>query len=460
MKILLIEDDPQAAASMSKLLVHLGHSVLLKKHGEEALEWVQSLSSLQVLRSEVEVVLTDLRMPGLSGLEFLRGLRVLESGNSEQIPVVLMTAFGRVEDAVTAMKLGAVDFLEKPFPIETLEALLQGLESRRRPLSDGQTFSLTHPSVGYASRRTKRFQMELEQVAATRATVLVRGESGSGKERAARLIHERSSRSGGRFVVISCAALPEHLIESELFGHERGAYSGADSVRLGLIEMAHEGTLYLDDVGELSLMAQAKLLRVLQEGEVRRLGSNFSRKVDFRVIASTSRELSDLVHQGKFRQDLQYRLEVIPLEVPPLRERLEDLEALVVETLKDFHQLHPKPNVPEWTSDFLETLRSHSWPGNVRELQNVIERAWVLNEGARLDRDCLMQSGFHPLQVSLKSDPSTFAIKLGTPLREVEEELIEKTLEATEGDRVVAAKLLGVHPRTLARRMNDVSGNH
>lgn len=447
-RILLVEDDPQAVESMRKILEWEGHAVCAASDGREALERVRASNSGPA-SERFDVIISDVRMPRLSGLEFLRALN--ESGSD--VPFLLMTAYGRVEEAVWAMKMGAVDFLSKPFD---RQALLKGLGAALKRARRGQGADKERPTELFGqSKPMLELKQRIAATAQTSATVLIRGESGVGKERVARLLHERSERAARAFVAVNCAAFPEHLIESELFGHERGAFTGAQGARIGLIESADGGTLFLDEIGDMPLALQAKLLRVLQEGEVRRVGANQSRKVDVRLVSATHRDLADSVRAGTFRQDLLFRLEVVTLEVPPLRERREDIPGLIDDFIHDANSRHGKA-VEGVSSAALSVLLKHAWPGNVRELSNVIERAVVFSQGERLEIADLpepMVELVHRKRASEVevSDGESITIKIGTPLREIEDLLIQKALELTGGDKARAAEILGINSRTVYR---------
>ncbi len=454
-QILLVDDDPQALESTRKILELDGYFVTTAVDGQAALE--------QVRGARFDLVVSDVRMPRLGGLEFLRALSLC----GESIPVVLMTAFGRVEDAVWAMKLGAVDFLTKPFKRQALlasvEAALKRSRARGAETKQGGE-SLANPGrlVGH-SRNMEDLRVVIEQVAPTAATVLLTGESGTGKERVARLIHERSSRARANFVALNCAAVPEQLIESELFGFEKGAFSGATVSKEGLFETANHGTLLLDEIGDMPVALQAKLLRALQEGEVRRLGANQPRKVDVRVIAATHRNLVESVRAGSFRQDLLYRLEVIGIHVPPLRERMDDLPELVAHFLEAACARHEK-RIAGVCAQAMSKLLSHAWPGNVRELSNVIERAVVFCRDTEIQVGdlpphivALVASPGAPASMGFseaRSGAGAISVPLGTSLKDVEELLIRKTLEATAGDKNMTAKLLGINSRTIYRKLD------
>lgn len=437
LKILLVDDDEQALSSTHRILsLNPQFDVITACDGQEALEKVRALK-------ELDLVITDVRMPRMGGIEFLKAVKVV----SQDLPVILMTAFGQVDEAVWAMKFGAVDFLMKPFKKKALlDAVQSSLTRRARPQSEWKA------SRGIVARSPQMTEVlkSVDQVAQTEATVLILGESGVGKERIARAIHAQSSRASRRFIGLNCAAIPENLMESELFGHERGAFSGAHQAKVGLFELAHQGTLLLDEIGDLPLSLQGKLLRVLQEKEIRRVGSASTKKVDVRVISATHQNLAQRVKEGAFREDLFYRLEVVSLEIPPLRERPEDISVLIEQLMTDLNQKHKK-QVRGISEQALRCLLSYSWPGNVRELSNVIERAVIFSEGATIELDQI------PSHISsqAESSPHQISIPMGTPLKEVEEIMIKKTLEATAGDKNMTAKILGVNSRTIYRKLRD-----
>lgn len=446
-RVLLVDDDPQGLESARKILEFGGFEVIAASDGQIALEKIRSQS--------FDVVVTDVRMPNLGGLEFLRALSVM----GETTPVILMTAFGRVEDAVWAMKLGAVDFLSKPFKRQTLMTAIDSALKRSRAAAASKPASagpVNLERINGSSSVMRELRAQITQIAPTKATVLIQGESGTGKELIARAIHEQSSRAKtGRMIALNCAAVPEQLIESELFGVEKGAFTGASVSKEGLFAAADQGTLLLDEIGDMPLSLQAKLLRVLQEGEVRRVGATASRKVDVRVIAATHRDLRESVKQGTFRQDLLFRLEVISLRVPALRERSGDLPELCARFLAEASERHGK-KIESIAPDAMEALLAHSWPGNVRELSNVIERAVVFAEGPSVLASHLPAHLLAPSVSAVGSVSSgTFEVKIGTPLREVEDLLIRRTLEATDGDKNITAKLLGINSRTIYRKLGE-----
>ncbi len=438
-RILLVDDDLQSLDSTRKILEHAGHEVLTARDGEDALEKIRQ-------EPLIRLVVSDVRMPRMTGLEFLKALSI----QGFRLPVILMTAYGEVSDAVWAMKGGAIDFLSKPFKRQAL------LDAVRVAFERGETPEMSPQPETLESQAMRQLREQLVKVAQTRATVLIQGESGTGKELIARELHQRSSRSAGPWIALNCGAVPESLLESELFGHERGAFTGAHAQRIGLFEAADQGTLFLDEIAELPLSAQVKLLRVLQEGEIRRVGSAQSRRVDVRLVAATHRDLRAEVAAGRFREDLLYRLEVIRLRVPPLRERLEDLPQLVSTFVREACEAHGK-TLTEIDGRVLLALGRHSWPGNVRELRNLIERAVVFADGGKILPEHLPE-GFLPAEGTSALSPSlqsTITVRLGTPLKEVEDLLIRRTLEATEGDKVMTAKLLGINSRTIYRRLES-----
>jgi two-component system response regulator HydG len=450
-KILLVDDDPGALEATRKSLELAGHEVTTATDGQYALEKARPQPGRP---SAFDVVISDVRMPRLGGLEFLRALTLC----GETTPVILMTAFGRVEDAVWAMKLGAVDFITKPFKRQALLTCIEMALKRARPAASVQAGARGANQTGESllighSRPMEELRQMIAQVAPTAASVLVTGESGTGKELVARLIHNQSPREKRGLVALNCSAVPEQLMESELFGFEKGAFSGATSAKPGLFEAADHGTLLLDEIGDLPLQLQPKLLRILQEGEVRRLGSNQSRRVDVRLIAATHRDLRERVRTQQFRQDLLYRLEVITLNVPALRERMDDLPELIQHFLVGASKRHNKPGL-HLSESAMRSLRSHSWPGNVRELSNVIERAAVFARGQEIGLSELPPHLAHaPDSDKAQPEGATIQVQLGTSLKDVEDLLIRKTLEATAGDKNMTAKLLGINSRTIYRKL-------
>jgi two-component system response regulator HydG len=455
---LLVVDDEQANLdSLERIFSREGYQVLLAPGGEKALELLR--------REPVDVVLTDLTMPGMSGQELLRAVRAV----APEAEVVLMTAYGTVEAAVAAMKDGAYDFLTKPLKRHAvLKSVAQALE-KRRLLQENRRLRArlaglptSAPIVGHAPPLRAVLDV-IRQAAPSQATVLLLGESGTGKELFARALHEHSPRAPGAFVPINCAAIPESILESELFGYERGAFTGAAARKEGRVERAHGGTLFLDEVGELSGSVQAKLLRVLQEGEIERLGGTQAIKVDIRVVAATNRDLAAAVRDGKFREDLFYRLNVIQVVLPPLRDRVEDVGLLADHFIARASARNGKV-VRGLTRAAVQALETYPWPGNVRELENALERAVVLSRGAELDVDDLPEAvrrasalraagAAGAVQPALALDGRTLSVALGTTMEEIELRVIRETLRHTRGDKNLAAQLLGIATRTIYRKL-------
>ena len=435
--LLLVDDETANLDSLERIFAREGYRTLRAESTADALD---------LLRSEpVDVVLTDLMMPGLSGQELLRGVRAV----APEAEVVLMTAYGTVEAAVAAMKDGAYDFLTKPLKRHAvLKSVAQALEKRRLLQENRQLRARlaggASPIVGQSPALRATLDV-IRQAAPSSATVLLLGESGTGKELFARALHEHSGRAQGPFVPINCAAIPETILESELFGYERGAFTGAVQRKEGRIERAQGGTLFLDEVGELSPAVQVKLLRFLQEGEIERLGGSAAIKVDCRVVAATNRDLSAQVKEGRFREDLFYRLNVIQVPLPPLRDRLEDVPLLADHFVARYAAKNEKP-VRALTEAALEALETYAWPGNVRELENAIERAVVLSQSAA-------RGGARP-PVPAALEGRTLTIALGTPMEEIELRVIRETLRHTKGDKNLAAQLLGIAARTIYRKLD------
>jgi len=437
---LVVEDDQLGREYIVEALTGLGVAVRSAKNGREAVELLG--------REEFDVVLTDLRMPQVDGLGVLKAARELAPG----VPVALMTAHGTLDFAVDALRAGADDILLKPFDPEQLALLFERLGARkalqhenrrlRRQLEDDAS---TRELIG-SSPAMERVRDELRRVAASKATVFIRGESGTGKELAARALHQLSPRKDGPFVRVNCAALSETLLESELFGHERGAFTGAMQRREGRFELAHQGTLLLDEVSEVSPRIQAKLLRVLEEEEFERVGGTRTLQVDVRVIATSNRDLEKAIADGTFREDLFYRLHVVPMRLPPLRERLGDVPELAAAFLARFARENGK-EVRGFAPEALLRLASWRWPGNVRELSNVVQRAVVLAAGDVIDVDVL------PLPAAEPPRGEMLAAAVGMRAEDVERELILSTLRSTSGNRTRTASLLDVTARTINNKL-------
>ena len=441
--ILVAEDDRQTRDSLGRAMTRAGYRTLTAADGAAALAILREKS--------VDVLLADLKMPGVDGMTLLDRART----EFPEVIVIILTAFATVDLAVEAMKRGAYDFLTKPIHLDKLEVVLRhGLEARtllhenrelRRRLRET---SASRPLLG-RSVAMQRLRESIQQVAVTDATVLVLGESGTGKELVAHAIHEGSRRADRSLVKVGCAALPEGLLESELFGHERGAFTGARDRRRGRFELADGGTLFLDEVGDMSSQTQAKLLRVLQEQEFERVGGTDTIRVDVRLITATNRDLEDLVAEGTFREDLYYRLNVVPIRVPPLRERIEDVPILVAHFLRTFAERWGK-TAPEVTSEALTLLCRHAWPGNVRELQHVVESLLVFSRG-----DSIAAGELPPAirGADRASDSSDHFPR--TTLRNLERQAVAGTLVATAGNKRKAAEILGIGLKTLYRKIHE-----
>jgi DNA-binding NtrC family response regulator len=440
--ILIVDDEPNVRKVLGTLLEQAGYTTTRAESGEIALSLIRA--------RDPDLVLTDLKMPGVDGLELLARVR----DDFPEIPVVMLTAHGTIENAVEAMKRGAYDFLAKPFDREAVlatieKALGQARKLRREfqgPLAEGAPCGLVGRSVAIESLRRL-----IERVAPSPTTVLLTGETGTGKELVAEAIHRCSPRKDGPLIRINCGALPENLVEAELFGYERGAFTGADRSKPGRFELADGGTMVLDEVGELPPSVQVKLLRVLQDQVLDRVGGTESRKIDARVVASTNKDLAAEVRSGRFREDLFYRLRVVEIRVPPLREHPDDIP-LLVDFFLDKHAKRLERPRPELPDQALAALVAQPWPGNVRELENAIERAVLLSDGDVLRAD---DFGFRP--VSAPSPPNGSLKEVArAAAAEAERRMIRAALEATAGNVTHAADRLGLSRRGLQLKMKDL----
>jgi two-component system response regulator HydG len=440
--LVIADDDRNNVLALEKVFQREGFRVITAPGGAEALAAVRE--------GRIDVVLTDLMMPGMGGVELLDAIKAAQP----EVEVVLMTAYGTVETAVTAMKRGAYDFVEKPVKRQVIvKTVRKALEKRslvveNRALRSRLLKIEKRSIVGNAPAFRRTMDVAL-QAAPSVANILVTGESGTGKELVARAIHEASSRADRPFVAVNCAAIPETIMEAELFGYERGAFTGAVQRRDGRFKLADGGTIFLDEVGEMSPAVQVKLLRVLQEGEFEPLGGKTIR-VDVRVVAATNRDLEDEVKRGSFREDLFYRLNVIVVHLPPLRHRIEDVPLLCEHFLGIYAARNGK-QIDGIAPDAMSRLGAYYWPGNVRELENVIERAVVLSRGRVLTAQDL------PPRVAEEARFETsVTVAIGTPLEEVERRLIRETLRQTKGDKKQAAQLLGIATRTIYRKLDTL----
>jgi len=445
-RVLIVEDDAAARVGLEQLVRSWGFTAESAKDGEDALEKVTTFRPA--------IVITDLVMPRMDGLGLLRALQQ----QGADATTLLLTAQGTVETAVEAMKEGAYDYLTKPVDIQRLKILLDKIVERletlrevkslRRQLREHGTFGSL---IGNSPEMRKIYQV-VEQAAPTSASVLITGESGTGKELVAQTIHQLSPRAGFQFIAINCAAIPETLLESEIFGHEKGAFTGAADRRQGCFELADRGTLFLDEIGEMTPATQVKLLRVLQEQKFRRLGGRTEQSVDVRIIAATNADPVEAVRQGKLREDLFYRLNVFSLRLPPLRERKEDLPLLIQSFINEFNARNQKA-VAGVDHEAMRLLEQHSWPGNVRELRNVIERATILAPGQFIEAKHLppVVEGEAPA-----SREAPMALAAGITVEEAERRLIMMTLAHTRDNKTRAAEILGISLKTLHNKLNKL----
>ena len=444
--LLVADDDPGLRESLQRTLARAGYNVVTASDGRAALDQIQQ----QMQAGELDLVLTDLKMPGMTGIEVLRAAKAL----APDVDVILLTAFGTIEEAVGAMKDGAYDFITKPFRGEQLLKVVGKALERRSLIEQNRSLQKqledlrSKGSLIGGSPAFRRMMTLVEQVADSSATVLIQGESGAGKEGVARAIHERSGRRNGPFVAVNCAALPETLLESELFGYEKGAFTGAAGRKEGRFELADKGTLFLDEVADLAPLTQPKILRVLQAGEFERLGGTRTMRVDVRVVTASNQDLAQMVREKRFREDLYYRLNVITVNVPPLRERREDIKLLAQHFLRVYSAKNNR-KLEGLTDEAVRRLEGYAWPGNVRELENVIERGVVLAKGGLMDVTDLPDeiAGATPLPEGV------LTVRIGTPLAEIEQRLLDETLRVTRGNKTLTAKLLGIDVRTVSRKL-------
>ena len=441
--ILVVDDDRNTRESLKRGLNRAGYNVVTAEDGSKAVPVLQD--------QEVDLLITDYKMPGIDGLRLASTARVVRP----HVAVIMISAFANVDTAVSAIKQGIFDVIEKPVKMRDVKkAAARALETRRLVLENRRLRADLEgkEELGRIIGRAPTFRDALaivEQVAPVKSTVLLTGESGTGKEVFTHAIHRLSPRADGPLVKVHCAALAEGLLETELFGHEKGAYTGAISARKGRFELADRGTIFLDEIGEIPHTTQVKLLRVLQAGEFERVGGGETIKVDVRIIAATNADLDRAVAEGRFREDLFYRLNVITIEVPPLRERRADIPLLVQHFIENFAKAGTP--VKGISPEALDRLQAASWPGNVRELQNVIERAVVLATG-----NLITEADLPALGGAEKGVNEEIPFRVGQALAELEREAIQRTLRAVEGDKDAAAKILGIGVATLYRRLKEM----
>jgi two-component system, NtrC family, response regulator HydG len=442
--ILIVEDDPTVGERIGSLLKKRGYRILLASHGREA---------LQLFRKQpADLVITDLAMPKMDGIELLEELKAIRP----ETEVIVISAQGTIERAVQAMKLGAFDFIEKPINPKVISLVVErALEKQTLILQNRDLRSQLEDKfhfkniIGRSEKMVKVFEL-VHHISPYDSSVLIVGDSGTGKELIANAIHYHSPRASMPFIKVSCASLSEGIIESELFGHEKGAFTGAISSRKGRFESAHHGTLFLDEVEDIPPSTQIKLLRVLQEGEFERAGGNKTIKVDIRIIAASNRDLQQSVREGSFREDLYYRLNVVNIKLPPLKDRREDLPFLVNFFIGKFSRRYGM-QVKGISQRAMGLLTDYRWTGNVRELENTIESVLVVHNPEVIDLPHL------PQEIrDFKAGPEIIPIKIGTPLRDVEKEMLVQTLRTTKGNKRKAAHLLGINVRTIHRKLDDL----
>ena len=461
--ILIVDDDKSIRYSLKRMFEEK-YSVFTAQNGEEALN--------RVRENPPDLTIMDIRMPGRSGIEILKEIKSIDPKSL----VIIMTAYGTTETAIEAMKYGAFDYILKPFPIAQMKELVEKALSLRKMMKEEVTYPTTSDQegveeriVGSSSKMQEIYKM-IGQVAPSDVTVLLRGESGTGKELIARAIYHHSLRSNQPFLPVNCAAIPDTLLESELFGHEKGAFTGATSRRIGKLEQCQGGTIFLDEIGDMSLSTQAKLLRVLQERSFERLGGMENIRVDIRFIVATNKDLEEAISNGRFREDLYYRLNVVSINIPPLRERKEDIPELVSYFLKKFNRELKKGTVGI-TPEAMEKITSYGWPGNVRQLDNVLKRAMVLCQGEWILEDQLLfEKGWEKREAEEESSKKNIEGLLDTLFEELsnspstlqdldmistlEKGMILRALQKTKGNQVQAALLLGINRSTLRGKMD------
>ena len=455
--LLLVEDKNELRAMLRKALERAGYAVEEAPDGTAAIQKIRARRYL--------LVITDLKLPGASGLDVLRATKNADA----TIPVLLLTAFGSVEEAVTAMKEGAFDFLQKPVDLDHLKLLVQRAARQQELLRENlllrEEYSARYgfPRIVGEHASIREVSQQIQRVAGTDSTVLLLGESGTGKELFARAVHHLSPRREQPFVVLNCAAIPEGLVENELFGHEKGAFTGAGARKIGKMDLAHRGTLFLDEIGELPLAIQAKLLRVLEERRFERVGGTQSIEVDVRIVVATNRDLRRLIEEKLFREDLYFRISAVPLTIPPLRERGNDVLLLAQSFLERFSREFAKPGL-ELSTEASERLAGYRWPGNVRELQNTLERAVILADGLSIHADGLQLPATRPDAESLPGGmlPASFSWEgsleeiTGRAVAHVERVVLESALRECKWNKTRAAEKLGVSPKTLLAKLRAV----
>lgn len=449
-KILVVDDESSVRASLAELLVEEGYKVIEADGGGAAMQLLE--------RERPDLLISDIQMPDMNGLEAFHTIKKAYP----KLPVIIMTAYGTTETAIEAMMLGAFDYHLKPFdPARMLETVEHALECvrlmKRRVTIDAAADPSHEDAIIGQSDPMQEVYKAIGRVAPTEASVLIRGETGTGKELVARAIYHHSLRKDKPLLMVNCVAIPDTLLESELFGHEKGAFTGAHSRRIGKFEQANGGTIFLDEIGDIPLMTQAKLLRVLQERRFERVGGNETVRVDVRVLAATNRDLEAAIHSGKFREDLYHRIDVVTITIPPLRERDGDLGKLARYFIKHFAR-ELKIDEPVLSEGALQALQTYPWPGNVRELEHCIQRALIFTHGYPVQKDdvehALQRSG-HEEAHAISSQ--TCPIRVGMTLDQVESEFLKLTLAATNGNKKEAARMLGISRRAIYDKLKKFS---
>lgn len=442
-RVLIIDDDDAFREGLTETLSDLGQQVVEAATAHDG--------HLEIRRGNLSLVFLDYRMPGTDGLELLRTLR--KEPSTSKVPIVVLTAFATSQNTIEAMKLGALDHLTKPVGRRQIVEILERAEKQGSDLSQPMDKVISQETLVGESEAIRQVEKLIGMASASDATVLISGETGTGKEMVARALHENSDRAKKPLVAVNCAAIPSELLESELFGHVRGAFTGAIGDRLGSFRQADEGTLFLDEIGDMSLAMQAKILRALQEREVTPVGSHRSFKVNVRLVVATHRDLSASVKAGTFREDLYYRLNVLPISLPPLRERKEDIVPLAM------HFLQSASNPPKTlTPAAIKRLTDYAWPGNVRELKNAMERLGVLVRGSSID-DSELAFLFQRPKATPLNEQELFETDLPTAVARVEKMLIRKALEEAGGNRTEAARKLGIHRQLLYAKLQSTIWN-
>ena len=469
LNVLVVDDERDLRESLSQILTSMGHNVVEAQSGEEALRIIRERG--MDTPASIHIILLDVNMPGMSGLEVLREVRVLDPS----ISVLIITAHGNIRDAVEAMREGAYNYIEKPVQETDIEDLIKraseahtlvqelGLSSPKMTLDNGEEF------IGNSQQMRSVFQV-IQRLGQVNTSVLIRGENGTGKELVSRAIHFNSPRKDKPFVAINCGAIPENLIESEFFGHEKGAFTGAEQRHIGKFQYAEGGTLFLDEIGEISPSMQVKLLRVLQERKFTPIGSNREIRCDVRIVAATNRNLEEMIREGKFRQDLFYRLNVMPIQLPPLRDRIDDIPILVGHFIEKINALHGRTGAPNEIrgirQDALNALKNYTWPGNIRELENVIERAFVLENSLYLTLASLPEN-LWPQGRGEKAHPtagdsagtSTVAIDFHAQKEQFERDFIVRALKRFGGRINQTVQHAGIPKNTLLRKIRKYGIN-